>query len=420
MQAMPAEQLATHQLARLNALFDAILPDNQFYADKLGHLQRPLTSLEQLAEIPYTHKEELLGAGSESLAANHTWPRERYARLHQTSGTRGRPMIVLDTADDWRWWIDCWQYVLDSAGVDRSDRAVLAFSFGPFIGFWSAFDALAARGAMVVPGGGATSLARLELIRASAATCLLCTPSYAMHLAEVARENHIEVADFEVRRIIVAGEPGGSIPEMRQQIESAWNATVFDHAGATEVGPWGYADAERCGLHILESEFIAEFRSVETGEPGAEGELAELIITSLGRYGAPVIRYRTSDLVRPIWSADTPDGNRFVLLESGVLGRSDDMMIVRGVNVYPTAVEQILRSFPEVVEYRLTARRTRQLDELSIEIEDRLECVDRVARELQMRLGLRIDVQVVPLGSLPRYEGKGKRFVDLREGKREA
>ncbi len=210
----------------------------------------------------------------------------------------------------------------------------------------------------------------------------------------------------------MAGEPGGSVPAIRERIERAWDAAVVDHAGATEVGPWGFADADGRGLHVNEAEFLAEFLSVETGEPAGEGELAQLVLTPLGRVGSPLIRYRTGDLVRPTWPAG--GSNRFVLLKGGVLGRIDEMMIIRGVNVYPSAVEQILHSFPEVVEYRLTARKRGALDELVVEVEDHLQQPGRIAEELRLRLGLKIDVRAVLPLSLPRFEGKGRRFVDQR------
>ena len=234
----------------------------------------------------------------------------------------------------------------------------------PFIGFWSAFDAIVSRGALAIPGGGMGSVARIELLRATRATALFCTPTYALRLAEVAAEHKIDLTRLPVEKIIVAGEPGGSVPTIRAD-RGAWDAAVVDHAGATEVGPWGIADATGRGLHVNESEFIAEFISVETGRPAQEGELAHLVLTSLGRVGAPVIRYRTSDLVRPTWPQSGT--NRFVLLEGGVLGRADDMMIIRGVNIYPSAIEQILHGFPEVVEYRLTARKHGELDELVVD-----------------------------------------------------
>jgi phenylacetate-CoA ligase len=319
---------------------------------------------------------------------------------------------VYDTPEDWQWWSDCWQYVLDVAGVTPADRAVLAFSFGPFIGFWSAHDALVARGTMVVPAGGISSRGRLDLIERTAATILFCTPSYALHLIEVAEEHGVNLERTAVEKIIVAGEPGGSISSVRERIESAWQARVIDHAGASEIGPWGFADAQRRGLHVLEAEFIAEFLSLETGKPAAEGELAQLVLTNLGRLGMPLVRYQTGDLVRPIWPDQGP--TQFVLLEGGVLGRADDMTIVRGVNIFPSAIDQILRSFPEVVEYRVTVGRRGEMDELCVEVEDRLAQPQRIADEFNLRLGLNVAVRVAPPLSLPRFEGKGVRFIDER------
>lgn len=389
-----------------------VIPQNRFYVEKLGKLVRPLASFEQLAELPYTFKEELVTAPAVGeFAANLTYPLDRYVRYHHTSGTRGRPMPVLDTAEDWQWWVETWQYVLDAVGVRAGDRAIMAFSFGPFIGFWSAHDACVERGLMVIPTGGMSSRARLETMRSCEATVLFTTPSYALHLAEIAHDNQIDPRSLKIRKVIVAGEPGGSVASTRKRIEEAWDAELIDHAGASEVGPWGFSRDER-GLHIIESEFIAEFRSVATGEPATEGELSELVLTSLGRRGSPLIRYRTGDLVRPQFNADRDC--KFVLLAGGVLGRADNMLVVRGVNVFPSSIEHILRAFPEVVEFRVTAHKAGVMDTLAVEVEDRLSQPERIARELQLRLGLKIDVQQVPLGTLPRFEGKGNRFVDRR------
>jgi phenylacetate-CoA ligase len=414
LEASAADALARHQLHRLNELLGAVLPHNRFYAEKLAGVRLPLETLDQLRQLPFTFKDELVHPPPGVPAANLTWPVERYVRFHHTSGTRGRPMVVLDTPDDWQWWIDLWQFVLDAADLQAGDRVLMAFSYGPFIGFWSAHDAALARGALVIPGGGLNTRARLELIRAHCVHAVFCTPSYALHLAEVAAESHLDLAAAGVRAIVVAGEPGGSIPAVRARIESAWQARVVDHSGATEVGPWGYSDRAGQGLHVIESEFIAEFLAVDTGQPAAEGELAELVLTTLGRTGCPVIRYRTGDVVRPTWQAG--GDNRFVLLPGGVLGRTDDMLVIRGVNIFPSAVEQIVRGFPEIVEYRAIVHKAGAMDALAIEIEDRLQAPDRVAEELHLRLGLRIAVRCVPLGSLPRFEGKGKRVIDQRGG----
>lgn len=394
-------------------MLEHVLPSNRFYQEKLGCKNLRLASLDQVRELPFTFKDELLDNERGHDRPTHlTYPAANYTRFHQTSGTRGRPLIVLDTQEDWNWWLSTWQYVLDAAEIAAGSRCLLAFSFGPFIGFWSAFDAIVARGAMAIPTGGMSTLARLELLRTSRASAIFCTPSYALHLAEVATEHQIDVAALAVRKIIVAGEPGGSVPAIREKIESFWNARLIDHGGASEVGPWGVSDPAGRGLYVIESEFIAEFLSVESGQPADEGELAELVLTNLGRWGSPVIRYRTGDLVRPTWDDDQPC--RFVLLQGGILGRSDDMLVIRGVNVFPSSIEQILRSFPEVIEYRMTAYKQGAMDRLLVEVEDRLNQPARIQDELRLRLGLRVEVENVALGTLPRFEGKGRRFVDKR------
>ena len=399
------------QLKRLNQLLDSILPENQFYAEKLGS-QLKLDDLSALSNLPFTTKAELAPTDSDSdFARNLTYDVDRYVRFHRTSGTSGRPMGVLDTATDWQWWIDTWQYVLDAASITSNDRVFMAFSFGPFIGFWSAHEAVTSRAALAIPGGGLSSEARLDLILRSNATALFCTPTYALRLAEVAAQNGVNIADSAVTRIVVAGEPGGSIPSVRGRIENAWNAIVIDHAGASEVGPWGYPNADRTGLHICEAEFIAEFVDPETGQAANGANPSELVLTTLGRTGCPVIRYRTGDLVQPVY----PDsGNRFVMLQGGVLGRSDDMLVIRGVNVFPSGIEGILRELPSVIEFRLIAQRDGEMDSLLIEVEDQNDDSNAIAGLLESRLGLRIDVACVELNSLPRFEAKGRRFVDQR------
>lgn len=408
------ENLAGFQLSRLNQLLGEILPHNDFYAEKFSGVKLPLESLDELSSLPFTFKDELIGSHETGdLAANRTYGLDRYVRFHRTSGTRGRPMVVLDTAEDWQWWIDAWQYVLDAAELNAEDRCFFAFSFGPFVGFWSAFDAATARGCLAIPSGGLSTVSRLELIQHNQATAVFCTPTYALHMAEVAQQHHVHLDELGVRKLILAGEPGGSIPEIRSRIESAWNAKVIDHSGATEVGPWGFSDEQQSGVYVNEAYFLPEFISLDTGTAAGEGELSELIITTLGRHGCPVVRYRTGDLVRPSWNNASPCN--FVLLEGGVLGRTDDMLIIRGVNVFPTSIEQILRGFPEVVEYRLTAVKRGEMDAISVEVEDRKQEPKRIAEELQLRLGLKVDVQLVEPGTLPRFEGKGRRFVDARK-----
>jgi phenylacetate-CoA ligase len=406
--------LDDHKLGRLRALVAEVIPANAFYAAKFaGEVPRP-ASLDALADWPLTTKAELVAGSAGGTPANLTFPPERYVRYHRTSGTHGRPMPVFDTAADWAWWLECWDAILARADVGPGDRVLVASSFGPFIGFWSGFEGAEKRGAMVIPTGGMSSLARLQVAHDTRATVLMATPSYALHLAEVAAQAKIDIAGLPIRLVIVAGEPGGSIPQVRDRIGLEWDARVLDHAGSSEVGPWGVGDRHGRHLEVLEPWFHPEFLSPATGKPAAAGELAELVLTTLGRVGAPLIRYRTGDLVRASWPADDAAGPPWVRLAGGIVGRADDMLVVRGINVFPGAVDGIVRGFPEVSEYRLSVARRRSLDELDLEIEDRLDDPQRVEREFHLRLGLRVNVTVVPPGTLPRFEGKGNRVVDTR------
>ncbi|MBX3420000.1 MAG: phenylacetate--CoA ligase family protein [Pirellulaceae bacterium] len=422
------EQLQAHQLELFNLQLDQILPSNRFYQQKLasaGCIR--LGDLNQLAEWPLTTKQELVDSAlsSESgLSLHHTYSRSAYSRLHRTSGTRGQPLSILDTSDDWRWWSDTWSHVLQAAEMSAEDRVFLAFSFGPFIGFWSAHQACIDLGALVIPGGGMSALARLEFLRQSQANIVCCTPTYALHLAEVAADENFPLADLAVDRLIVAGEIGGSLPAVRQRIESAWQADVVDHAGATEIGPWGFGWRDGCGLHVIETSFIAEILPLpinpaapETAdvESPAPSKFGELVLTSLGRFGAPVIRYRTGDVVRVAPHNAASDRCRFMWLPDGVIGRVDDMLTIRGVNIFPSSLESLIRKLPEIGEYQVQVTRHRQLDELKLTVEADPDCVAALQKLLLVKLGLRIPIHSVARGTLPRSDAKARRWQDLRQ-----
>jgi phenylacetate-CoA ligase len=419
------ERLHAWQLGRLQQLLDSVLPENAFYREKFGTDRLRIASLEAWARLPLTSKSELVDAADPlGMGRHHSWGIDRYQRFHRTSGTTDRPLVILDTSTDWDWWLGSWQHVLEAAEVGPADRVLMAFSFGPFIGFWSGHEAILQRGSLVIPAGGLSSLARLDLIQQAEITVLCCTPSYALHLCELADSEGVDLSAGAVRRLIVAGEPGGSLPGVREHLEQRFGARVVDHAGATEIGPWGMGTAQGDGLHVIETEFIAEFLPLEdVGLAGRfshqeAGKLYELVLTALGRTGAPVLRYRTGDCVCPCWQTPGADtglaGCGFVRLVGGVLGRSDDMLTIRGMNIFPSSIDAVLRSFDSVLEYRVYVERPVAMDQLRIEVEDRLEQPERIASRLLRRLGLRIDVVSVPLGSLPRFEAKAKRWVDLR------
>ena len=413
-------QLEALQLEKLRQLLEPVAK-NPFYQAKLraAGLERPadLLDLDGLKQLPFTTKTELSAdqAAHPPYGTNLTFGGEAYIRIHQTSGTSGHPLRWLDTEASWHWWGQCWAAVYRAAGVGAQDRIFFAFSFGPFIGFWSAHEGARAIGALAVPGGGMSSLQRLRAILANDISVLVCTPTYALHLGEVAAAAGLDLAASRVRTTIHAGEPGAGLPATRARIEQVWGAKCFDHAGATEVGAWGFSCSSREGLHINEAEFIAEIIDPATGAPAQEGEL---VLTNLGRVGMPVLRYRTGDRARWL-EAPCACGRSFRRLAGGVIGRLDDALIVRGVNVYPSAIENIVRAFEPVVEFAVDLRREGALDELEIRLElvgGQADAVCRgVADQVRELLGLRVDVKVVERGVLPRFELKARRFVDHRK-----
>ena len=399
-------------------MLEPVLATNAFYRDKLAAagVSRPedIASLEDLRRLPFTTRREL----TEDQAAHPphgsllTFPLERYTRLHRTSGTTGLPLRWLDTAESWQWLVDSWACGYDAAGVGAEDGVFLAFSFGPFIGLWCAFEAARRVGAMAMPGGGLSTEQRARLMADNRATVLVSTPTYALHLADVARANGIPAMD-SVRVTIHGGEPGASVPATKRRIADAWGATCFDHAGATEVGSWGFECAELSGLHINESEFIAEVLDTASGEPAAEGEL---VLTNLGRVGMPLIRYRTGDHVR-LASDPCTCGRTYVRLDGGVTGRVDDAMVIRGTVVFPAALENAIRSVPQVTEYAVDVDRRGTLDELRVRIEraeDGGGAPAAVAESIRRATGLRAEVTACAVGVLPRYELKSRRVRDHR------
>jgi phenylacetate-CoA ligase len=380
-------------MSSLSDLIDKILPGNRFYAGKIAAVD----SLDHL----FTCKQELIDdqAGNPPFGTNLTFPLDRYTRFCQTSGTSGHPLHWLDTPESWNWMLGNWDRVYQAAGVAAKDHIVFAFSFGPFLGFWTGFEAATRMGALAIPTGGMRTAVRLRTILDTRATVLCCTPTYAIRLAEAAGEERIDLNKSSVRRIIVAGEPGGSIAATRAHIEILWpGSRVVDHHGMTETGPVSYGCPERPGvLHVIESSYIAEVID------------GELILTNLGRIGSPLIRYRTGDLVKAV-RGQCVCGTNDVALEGGILGRTDDMVVVRGVNIYPGAVEEVLRA-EGVAEYRVEIRTERALTQLNIQVEAEAGVVHRLEAALTNAFSLRIPVSSVPTGTLPRFEAKAKRWV---------
>jgi len=425
---MPREQLQVLQLEKLQKLLPRLDGPNPFYTRKwkeAGVSPASIRSLADLNKLPFTTKSELVRSQEEAppFGANLTFPLHCYTRLHQTSGTMGMPLRVLDTDESWQWWGHCWAHVMTGAGVTPADRVLLAFSFGPFIGFWAAVEGARQMGALMIPAGGWDSLQRLQAMRDLGVTVVCCTPTYALRLAEIARDDHFDLKSLPVRALIHAGEPGANVPQTKQRIQSEWQAKCFDHAGASEVGAHSFeCELQPHGTHVIESEFIVEVLDSESGQPVSPGEIGELVITNLGRVGFPVIRYRTGDLVR-LNVAPCECGRTFARFEGGLLGRADDMVTIRGVNIYPTAIENVVRQFSSVDEFCVTVTTKRQMQDLEIQIEvgggDNAEQVRaRVEQAVHHAISLRPTVTLAPPGTLVRYDnpGKARRFRRLDAG----
>ena len=414
--------LAEMQCDRLRALIAEILPRNRFYAGKFADAGLDPAAVREpadLGRLPFTTKAELLANQDKHPPYGQmlTYPLAAYCRMHQTSGTStGQPLRWLDTPASWDRLLGHWEVFFRIVGVRPEDRLFFGFSFGPFLGFWTAFEAASRLGLWCLPGGGMSSAARLRLLLDNQATIVLCTPTYALHLAEVARNDRIDLASSPVRALILAGEPGASIPATRTAIETAWGARVFDHNGMTEVGPVGVECPDNpAGLHLLETEYLVEVIDPANGQPLPPGQAGELVLTTLGRWGSPLLRYRTGDLVR-VDPAPCPCGRDIARLAGGVLGRVDDMIQVRGNNLYPGALEAVIRRFPEVAEYRVEVDQSEPLTAVRVQVEPvpgmaGAAVAERVHRAIRDELLFRADVLAVPPGSLPRFEMKAQRVV---------
>ncbi len=396
------------------------LTSNGFYREKFHHAgieMQSMRSAEDLKRLPFTTKSELAAEQQAHPPYGRllTYPLARYSYLHQTSGTTGQPLKWLDTREDWETWMRCWGYVYRAAGVSEDDLVFCAFSFGPYVSHWAAIDGARHIGALCLSGGGLSSEQRLRMIIENRCTVLVCTPTYALHLAEVADGLGLDLRSSAIRTTIHAGEPGASIESVKRCIEQAWGAPCFDHAGATEVGAWAFdCQAQSGSIHLNELEFTFEVIDPQTGGAVDEGTRGELVVTTLGRPGMPVLRYRTGDLVE-MTNEPCACGRTLARIKGGVLGRADDMLIVRGVNLYPSAIDNLLRALPSIIEYEVEIKRIAGMDDLllKIEINDRepfSHVKQAVLAAFRSQLNIRVSVEQAVRGSLPRYEFKARRY----------
>jgi phenylacetate-CoA ligase len=402
--------------------------NSRFYRkkfDEAGLRLKNIRSLDDIRELPFTTKDELKADQAE----HPPWgtilavPIEKCLRVHSTSATTGRPVMYLDTLEDWEGFYRSYARGLFGMGIRSSDMVMCAFSYGPWIGFWSGFFAAQEIGCLMFPAGGFSTEQRIDALLTYPITVLGSTPSYALYMAEQARKRGIDLArQTKIRITWHTGEPGASIPATKKNLQEAFGAKCYDLPGLTEIAAWGFSCTEHSGIvHVHEDYCFPEVLDLETAKPVDPGAQGELIFTSLYRKAMPLLRYRTRDVVK-VADRACPCGRKLFSVEGGVLGRLDDMKKIRGVIIYPARIEEIVRQHDGVDEYQVIFRRVGGLDEILVRIdpvpsmpEERRETFrNEIAERLQLGLGIRAMVELAASGSLPRWDHKAKRVVDER------
>jgi phenylacetate-CoA ligase len=427
---MPREEIEALQVRKLRNLLAWAEAEVPWHAERLrgaGVTSEGISSLDDLRRIPFLTREEWMQGQLDRppygplLAA----PPERAIRYHMTSGTTGRnPIRVLDSMKDWEWIAEMWCYGLWGFGVRPADTLFVAFGYSTFIGFWGLHYAGEKLGCLVLPGGALTTEQRVRQIVEMEATVVASTPTYALRMAQEAKQLGIDLAGSAVQRLVLSGEPAGSIPATKKLIEEQWGAKAGDTAGMTELGTIMIFECEEQpgGTHIIEDHYVEEVVDPETDRLVPYGELGERVVTSFGRGFIPVIRYRTRDFVVRVPGSSCSCGRTFDIYDGGIRGRVDDMKLVRGTNVYPRAVEALVREHPEVDEFQIhlyTAEGVRDEIEVVVEIPDQDADHEGVLSRLGKSLAeahenLRFGVREAEVGTLPRFELKAKRVLDER------
>ncbi len=432
METLPKEQLRGLQLEKLRRMTTYAAQKSGFHQRRFaaaGFKPEQLKTWDDIRRIPVMDRPDWMASQREKPIFGDLLavPRENAIRYHLTSGTTGKtPLRVLDGPKDWQWISECWAYGFWAFGVRPTDTVFFAFSYGSFIGFWGAHYACEKLGALVVPSGNMTTEARVKQILDMNVTTVCATPTYALRMAQAAKEMGVDIPGHgTVKRVIVSGEPAGSIPATKRMIEGMWGGICGDTAGMTELGTIIMFECSHQpgGAHIIEDHFIEEVLNPETLDPVGYGERGERVVTSFGRGMIPVLRYRTSDLVVKVPHTHCRCGRTFDIYEGGILGRVDDMLLIRGTNVYPRAIESIVREESAVDEFQILVEKIDDVDEITVNVELRAGCADpwdavhrRLGKELaEAHEGLRINLAQAAAGSLPRFELKARRVVDKRK-----
>ena len=430
LETLPREKLQKLQLRKFQNIFRWAYEHSKFhhrlYSDA-GLEPGDIKTFDDIRKVPKTEKammRDIQGRDPYPYGDMLCVPLERVTEYHQTSGTTGQPIYQADTWQDWEWWAEAWAYILYAQGYRDHDRVFLPFGYNVFVAFWAAHYAAEKLGCEVIPGGVLNTEARILKMQELRVTAMMATPTYVLGMADTARRKlGIDPPkDLEIKRITVAGEPGGSIPATRKRMEEAWGAKVYDHVGATEIGAWSYDCIYQSGLHVNEALFLVEIEDIDTGDLITEsGKRGKMVVTAFDRLAQPCIRFDAKDIIE--WSSDECEcGRTFRLLKGGVIGRTDDITKVKGVLLSPTSIEEVVRGLTELSEeYEVIVTKKGDLDNITVKVElvpgqeSNIETIRaKLVDQLRVKTNLGYDLEFHDHGTLPRYDVKAKRFKDLR------
>lgn len=422
---MSREDLEALQLERLQALVKRVYQKIPFYKesfDKAGINPEDIKSLADLTKLPFTVKQDMRDAYPFGLFAV---PRKDVVRIHCSSGTTGTATVVGYTQKDLENWGDCFARALYGAGCGPDSTLQIAYGYGLFTGGLGAHNGGERAGCTVLPMSTGNTKRQVRLMKDFDVDCLCCTPSYALNIAEVAQEEGYDVHEFPIHAGILGAEPCSEAT--RAEIEQKMGIQVYDIYGLSEVmGPGVACECEKQhGLHVCEDQFIIEILDPKTLQPVPDGEWGEVVFTTLCKECSPLVRYRTRDISR-ILVGECECGRTFRRMDR-IAGRTDDMMILRGVNVFPSQIEEEIVSFPEIApQYQLILTTKGTLDHAELRVEtvpefpfDEIRRLEKLKKDLQKalkeNLQIAVDVKIVEPKTIERAEGKAKRIIDMRE-----
>ena len=420
----PREEIAALQCYRLIRMVRRVYENVPFYRkklDEMGIQPGDIRTLDDLRRLPFTYKQDLRDNYPYGLFAV---PRAQLARIHASSGTTGKQTVVGYTQNDLKIWGEITARALSAAGVTAEDFVHISYGYGLFTGGLGLHEGATTLGASVIPVSTGNTKRQIQIMQDFGSNCLCCTPSYAMHIAETMQQMGVDPSSLKLRAGVFGAEPWTEA--MRRRIEEMMRIKAYDIYGMSELmGPGvAYECSAQDGMHINEDHFIVEVIDPETGEPVPDGEKGELVFTCISKEALPLIRYRTRD-ISAVTREKCSCGRTFLRMKKPQ-GRTDDMLIIRGVNVFPSQVESVLLGFDFVTpNYQITVSREGALDSVRIDVEmaegvafDTVREVESRARMLRSAieqvLNIAATVRLVPPGTLERSEGKARHVVDTR------